>query len=87
MMVKIELQRSGGFMGRPASANGSFDIDEAALVAKLNDAAREPNPMARDDFYYTMVINGKEYNVDAGKLKGELKKIFTKLEGKLKIVP
>lgn len=86
-MVTIELHRSGGFMGRPASASGTFDIDESALVAKLNDAAREPNPMARDDFYYTMVVNGEEFDVNAAKLKGELKKIFTKLEGKLKIGP
>jgi hypothetical protein len=86
-MVTIELQRSGGFMGRPASASGSFEIDEAAAIAKLNDAVREPNPMARDDFYYTMVVNGKQFDVDAGKLKGDLRKIFTKLEGKLKIGP
>jgi hypothetical protein len=86
-MVSIELQRSGGFMGRPASASDRFDIDEAALIAKLNEATRVPNPMARDDFYYTMVVNGRQYNVDAAKLKGELKKIFTKLEGKLKVSP
>jgi hypothetical protein len=87
MMITIELLRSGGFMGRPASASGQFDIDEAVLVAKLNEAGREPNPMARDDFYYTMVINGKQFDVDAGKLKGDLKKIFTKLENKLKVGP
>jgi hypothetical protein len=56
-------------------------------MAKLNDAAREPNPMARDDFYYTMAINGTEFEVDATKLKGDLKKIFNKLEGKLKVDP
>ena len=86
-MVTIELQRSGGFMGRPASAIGQFDVDEAALVAQLNDAVREPNPMARDDLYYTMVVNGKEFNIDAGKLKGQLREIFTKLESKLKVGP
>jgi hypothetical protein len=85
MMVTIELQRSGGFMGRPASASGRFDIDEPALVAKLKEAAREPNPLARDELYYTMVVNGKEFDVDAGKLKGDLKKIFNNLEGKLKV--
>jgi hypothetical protein len=86
-MVTIELQRSGGFMGRPASASGTFDVDELALMAKLNDAAREPNPMARDDFYYTIVINGKSFDIDAGKLKGQLREIFTKLESKLKVGP
>jgi hypothetical protein len=86
-MVTIELHRSGGFMGRPASASGTFEVDESALMAKLNDAAREPNPMARDDFYYTMAINGTEFEVDATKLKGDLKKIFNKLEGKLKVDP
>jgi hypothetical protein len=87
MMVTIELQRSGGFMGRPAIASGNFDIDEAAIIDKLNEAVRDPNPKARDDFYYTMMVNNKPFEVDAAKLKGELKKIFTKLEGKLKIGP
>lgn len=87
MMVEIELQRSGGFMGRSASAQDRFDIDEALLLAKLKSASRDPNPMARDDFYYTLLINGKPYDVDPGKLKGDLRKIFNKLEDKLELNP
>ncbi len=87
-MVTIELQRSGGLMGRSASARGEFDLDEDELAIKLKQAVRDPNPKARDDFYYTMVINQKkQFAVDAGKLKGELKKIFSKLEDELKVDP
>ena len=83
-MIKIQLNRSGGMLGKNLKAVSHIDIDEKVIIKKLTMAAPVQNPYARDDFNYSINVNEKEFPVDVSLLKGELKKIINKLEDNLK---
>jgi hypothetical protein len=85
-MTKIELNRSGGMLGKNLQAARQVDMDEEAIIKKLKDIAPVDNPYARDDFYHSITINENQtFPIDMGLLKGKLKKIITELEGNLKV--
>ena len=85
LMIKIELKRSGGLLGKSLQAARQVDMDEEAIIKKLKSIAPVDNPYARDDFYHSITLNGKQsFPIDMGLLKGNLKKIITELESNLK---
>lgn len=85
-MIKIELTRSGGLLGKSLQSVTEVDMDEETVIKKLKNIAPVDNPYARDDFYHSITINEQQtFPIDMGLLKGKLKKIITELEGNLKI--
>lgn len=85
-MVNIQLKRSGGQLAKTLQASRELDMDEAAIIKKLKALAPADNPQARDELYYTIVINKKEsFPVDPALIKGSLKKVIADLEKQLKV--
>jgi len=85
-MMKIELNRSGGLLGKKLQAASEVDMDEETVIKKLKELAPVENPYARDDFYHSVTINENQtFPVDMALLKGKLKKIITELEANLKV--
>jgi hypothetical protein len=85
-MVHIKLERSGGQLGKTLQAAKEIKLVEADVIKKLKEIAPTQNLLARDDFYDTITINGKKsFPIDITLLKGNIKKIITKLEENLKV--
>ena len=85
-MIKIELKRSGGILGKSLQADAEIDMPEEAVIKKLKAFAPVDNPDARDNFYHSITVNENQtFPVDMNLLKGKLKKIVTELEANLKV--
>lgn len=84
-MTTIQLKRSGGQLGKMLTATKDVDMPEEEIVNKLVTAAPQKNALARDEFYYSIVINNRTYPIDRSLLKGGLKKIVDDLENNLKV--
>ncbi|WP_276132502.1 hypothetical protein [Polluticoccus soli] len=84
-MVKLQLKRSGGLLGKTLQASGSYDVDEKEVIEQLKALAPVEDKRVRDELYYSITVNdGEAFYVDATQTKGRLKKIIEELEGKLK---
>jgi hypothetical protein len=85
-MIHIKLERSGGQLGKNLQASKQVNVKEEELVKKLKAIAPIENPYARDDFFHSIIINGKKkFPIDITLLKGNLKKIVEALEEDLKV--
>lgn len=85
-MIKIELKRSGGMLGKTLQAESHVDMDEQLVVQTLKNIPASDNPDARDDFYHSITINENQtFPVDINLLKGKLKKVVTALQSNLKV--
>jgi hypothetical protein len=83
-MIQIQLKRTGGFMGKAMQVSREVDMKEDALIKKLTKLAPVENPMARDDFNYSIIINGeKTFPIDMTLIKGSLKKLLQEMEENL----
>ena len=83
-MIKIQLKRSGGMLGKSLQASGSFDIEEAMVIKQLAEMTVTKNPEMRDGFSYSISINGGSFlPIDPAQIKGPLKKILSGLEDEL----
>jgi hypothetical protein len=83
-MVHIKLERSGGQLGKNLQASKQVNTKEEDLIKKLKAIAPTENPYARDDFFHSIIINGKKkFPIDIALLKGNLKKIVDELEENL----
>jgi hypothetical protein len=80
-MIKIQLNRPGGMLGKSLQSSDQFELDEAKVVAQLQKNVATKDPLVRDGFHYSITINeGKSFVVDVNSLKGGLKKANEKLE-------
>jgi hypothetical protein len=85
-MITIQLKRSGGQLGKTLQATHQVDMDEEEIIKKLKAVTPVSNPQARDDFYYSIIVNRKKtFPIDRTLLKGKLKKIVEELEDDLKV--
>ena len=86
-MVKLQLKRSGGLLGKTLQAAGSYDVDEKEVIEQLKALAPVEDNRVRDELYYSIIVNdGQAFDIDATQTKGRLKKIIEELEGKLKAI-
>lgn len=85
-MIKVQLKRSGGMLGKTLQSSAKVDMDETEIIKKLKAVAPAKNPYARDEFYHSITVNNKKtFPVDMAMVKGNLKKIIEGLEDDLKI--
>jgi hypothetical protein len=83
-MIKIQLTRTGGFMGKTMQATIEVDLNKDTLLKKLIKILPTENPMARDSFYYNISIDGeKDFPIDITLVKGKVKKILEDMEENL----
>jgi hypothetical protein len=83
-MIKIQLTRTGGFMGKTMQATKEVDLNKDTLLKKLIKILPTENPMARDSFYYNISIDGeKDFPIDITLVKGKVKKILEDMEENL----
>lgn len=85
-MIKIELIRSGGMLGKNLQADGVIDMAEESILEKLKSIAPVDNNEVRDGFYHSITVNGSHtFPIDINLLKGKLKKAVAELEANLKV--
>jgi hypothetical protein len=83
-MVKIQIRRTGGFMGKTMEATKEVDLNKDTLLKKLVKILPTENPMARDSFYYNISIDDeKDFPIDITLAKGSLKKLLEDMEENL----
>lgn len=84
-MTKIQLNRSGGFLGKRLQATSDVDLSQEEMLEALQKAAPEKNPLARDAFHYSVTINDNvTLPVDIELLEGNLREVVTSLQKNLK---
>lgn len=85
-MIKIQLKRSGGQLGKSLQSTREVDIVESQIIKALQEVAPEKNPLSRDSFHYSITINDNQtFPIDLTRLKGELKKLVSELDKSLKL--
>lgn len=85
-MIKIQLNRSGGQLGKTLQSTREVDMAESQIIETLQEVAPEKNPLARDSFHYSITINDNQtLPIDITRLKGELKKLVNELDKSLKL--
>jgi hypothetical protein len=83
-MARIQLNRSGGFLGKKLQASIDVDLNGEELDS-IKNARAEINPESRDDFHYSIAIdNNAPLPVDVSLLTGRIKEVVEDLESKLK---
>ena len=84
-MVRIQLKRSGGQLGKTLQSATEVDMPESELMKSLLEVVPRENPMARDAFHYSITLNGQTFPIDIARLKGTLKKVVHELDENLKL--
>jgi hypothetical protein len=83
-MTKIQLNRSGGFLGKKLQATLDVDLNELEVIEDLQNSAPKKKSRDRDSFHYSVTINDITLPIDIDLLKGKLKDIVLELQGRLK---
>lgn len=85
-MITIQLKRSGGLLGKTLQATKEVKMEEGDLIRKLKAAKPAANSLARDDFYYQVIVNNKKkFEVDINLLKGTIGKLLEGMVGELRM--
>ena len=84
-MIKIQLNRSGGLLGKTLQSTREVDMSESQIIKTLQEVTPEKNTLARDSFHYSITINDNQtLPIDITRLKGELRKLVNELDKSLK---